>query len=43
MDVLEFDYVVVCAGPAGCVLAARLRKAPDATQYLLEGSKPDAR
>ncbi len=33
---VDFDYIVVGGGPAGCVLAARLSQDPDARVLLLE-------
>jgi choline dehydrogenase-like flavoprotein len=41
MNKLEFDYVVVGAGSAGCVLAARLTEDPNVTVCLLEAGGPD--
>ena len=38
----EFDYVIVGAGSAGCVLAARLTEDPDVTVCLVEAGPPDA-
>lgn len=36
MTVMEFDYVIVGGGSAGCVLAARLSEDPNATVCLIE-------
>ncbi len=41
MDVMEFDYVIVGAGSAGCVLAARLSEDANTTVCLLESGGPD--
>lgn len=38
---LEFDYVIVGGGAAGCVLAARLAAGSDCSVVLLERGQPD--
>ena len=41
MNDMEFDYVIVGAGSAGCAIAARLTENPSVSVCLLEAGGPD--